>query len=252
MNDRETRRYDAFGRTQTFCITHAADFADGSKCKVCLTNLGQIIADLDLAKAVQASGSPTAREVLLDALRLDLQNLTRTAAAIAQDEPGFADQFRPPDGPGQTAVLTTTDAFLVRLKAQPGDDAATSAAKAALVARFVAHELPATFVQDLADDRAAITAAQDAEESADNEGVESTAAIGRLIRAGMKEVTTLNAIMHNKYARNPDKLRAWQSASHVERAPQREKKPAPADAKSQAAGTASTPAAPAAPDAKAA
>jgi len=34
--------------------------------------------------------------------------------------------------------------------------------------------------------------------------------------------------MHNKYARNPEKLRAWQSASHIERAPQREKKAAPA------------------------
>ena len=33
--------------------------------------------------------------------------------------------------------------------------------------------------------------------------------------------------MHNKYARNPDKLRAWDSASHIERAPQRAKKPAP-------------------------
>ena len=32
--------------------------------------------------------------------------------------------------------------------------------------------------------------------------------------------------MHNKYARNPDKLRAWESASHIECAPQREKKPA--------------------------
>ena len=114
MNDREIRRYDAFGRVHTFGTTHTADFADASKCKVCLTNLGQIIAELDTAKAVQASGSPTAREVLLDGLRLDLQNVVRTAGAIAQDEPGFADQFRPPDGPGQTALLTATDAFLVR------------------------------------------------------------------------------------------------------------------------------------------
>ena len=51
----------------------------------------------------------------------------------------------------------------------------------------------------------------------------------RLIRAGMAEVTQLNAIMNNKFARTPDKLRAWQSASHIERAPQREKKPAPAN-----------------------
>jgi len=37
----------------------------------------------------------------------------------------------------------------------------------------------------------------------------------------------LDAIMFNKYTRQPEKLRARQSASHVERAPQREKKPAP-------------------------
>jgi hypothetical protein len=39
----------------------------------------------------------------------------------------------------------------------------------------------------------------------------------------------LDAALQTKYARNPDKLRAWQSASHIERAPQREKKPAPAN-----------------------
>ena len=32
--------------------------------------------------------------------------------------------------------------------------------------------------------------------------------VGRLIRAGMKEVHYLDAIMHNKYSRDPDKLRA--------------------------------------------
>ena len=51
--------------------------------------------------------------------------------------------------------------------------------------------------------------------------------MGRLIRAGMAEATQLDAIVNNKYARNPEKLRAWESASHIERAPKREKKPAP-------------------------
>jgi hypothetical protein len=40
----------------------------------------------------------------------------------------------------------------------------------------------------------------------------------------MAEVTQLDAIKRNKYARNPDKLTAWDSASHIERAPQRAKK----------------------------
>ena len=45
----------------------------------------------------------------------------------------------------------------------------------------------------------------------------------------MKESNYLDAIMRAKYARNPDKLRGWESASRLERAPVRAKKtPAPA------------------------
>ncbi len=64
-------------------------------------------------------------------------------------------------------------------------------------------------------------------ESEDGEGVESTAAIGRLIKAGMKEVNYLDAIVRNKYTRNADKLGVWDSASHIEHAPQRERKRVP-------------------------
>ena len=55
-------------------------------------------------------------------------------------------------------------------------------------------------------------------------GVESTGLIGHLLGQAGNDVTELDAIMHNKYARQPEKLRAWQSASRVERAPQRDKK----------------------------
>lgn len=50
-------------------------------------------------------------------------------------------------------------------------------------------------------------------------------AIGDLLGRAAEDVQEFDAIMHNKYARLPEKLRAWQSASRVERAPQREKKP---------------------------
>jgi hypothetical protein len=33
--------------------------------------------------------------------------------------------------------------------------------------------------------------------------------------------------MNNKYGRQPEKLRAWKSASRIERTPQREQNPAP-------------------------
>lgn len=105
------------------------------------------------------------------------------------------------------------------------DDDLTKAAKTALRAKFVALELPADFATHLQDDRQAITEAESEQEGDREEGVESTAAVGRLIKEGMKQSTYLDAIVRNKYARNPDKIRAWETASHLERAPQREKKP---------------------------
>ncbi len=76
------------------------------------------------------------------------------------------------------------------------------------------------------DNLAAIRAADTAMDSDDQEGVASTAAVGRLIKAGMEGVTQLDAIMNNKYARNPDELHTWESASHIEHAPKRKKKSA--------------------------
>ena len=55
----------------------------------------------------------------------------------------------------------------------------------------------------------------------------------RASKSGMAEVTQLDAIMNNKYARNPEKLRAWESASHIKRAPKR----APKRAKKPEGGT---------------
>lgn len=216
MNDRETARYNMFGRVKTFGTDNAADFPAGSKGATHFAAIAQVITDLDAAKAGQQGGGVTAKEVLLDALRLDVQNIGRTARAIAQDEPGFSDNFPAPASPGQAALLTTADAYLVQL------------AKAGVAAKFIANELPATFVQDLTDDRAAIDSAKEDVESDDISGVQSTAAVGRLIKAGMKEVNYLDAIVHNKYSRDGDKLRAWKSASHIERAPQREKPTPPA------------------------
>ena len=231
MNDRETRRYDTFGRVKTFGQVNTADFAAGSEAKLRFTNLGNIITALDQAKAGQQRNGTTSKTVLLDALRLDVQNVTRSARAMDQDEPGIAYKFFPPKSGSDGDLITAADNIITRLAPAPGDNPAALAAKTALVAKFVAKELPADFVQHLKDDRKAIDDAQDDIEGGDEEGVASTSAVGRLIKDGMKEVNHLDAIMHNKYSRNPDKLRAWDSASHIERAPQREKKsPTPAPA----------------------
>jgi hypothetical protein len=225
MNDRTKRRYDKFGREITFFNGNKSDFATDGEAAKRAANLQRIVKDMDDAKAGQGGGTAAPKEVLLDALRLDLGTIRGIATAIDQDEPGFAERF-PAAGNSETSLTTTGDIYLSRL--QPGDDDtdADKAAKAALAARFIAHELQATFVDDLQEDLDAIEEANQQLDSGDQGGVENTAALGRLAKDGMKESNYLDAIMRAKYARNPDKLRGWESASHLERAPQRAKKPA--------------------------
>ena len=214
MNNRESRRYEMFTRVRAFGQDRAADFAAGGEAAKHLARLGEIVAGLAAASAGQQGGGATAKSVLLDALRLDLQNIARTARAITQDAPGFDGRFSPPANFAQSALLTTATAYLAELR-KPG-----------VAAQFAAHELPADFASHLADDLAAIAAARDEQETSREAGVASTATVGQLIAEGMAKVNYLDAIMHNKYARAPEKLRAWESASHIERAPKREKKPA--------------------------
>ena len=227
MNDRETARYDRFVRVRGFGKDNDADFAPGGEAKTRFGNIGTIITGLDAEKAKQKPTTATAKSVLLDALRLDVANITRSARAMDNDEPGFADKFRAPKSASDGDLLIAADAIILRLVAQPGDDAATQAAKTALVARFVAKELPATFATDLNTDRQAIDSAKDTQEETREGGVKATSAVSNLIADGQVECEHLDAIMHNKYARNADKLRAWMSAAHIERAPQKKKAPAP-------------------------
>lgn len=224
MNDRETARYDMFGRVVVFGTDNAADFAAGSVATLGFAKLkNNIIPGLDTAKAQQKPEGATAKSVLLDGLRLDVQNITRTARAISQTEAGFAQKFRAPGSASDHDLLTATDAILAQLVPVPTDTPAQTAAKAANVAKFVARELPASFATDLGNDRKAVDTAAEGQEDEREEGVSSTSAVGRLIRDGMAEVNTLDAICHNKYTRDADKLRAWKSASHIERAPKKKK-----------------------------
>ena len=156
------------------------------------------------------------KETLLGALAIDLQNIARTARFfLERTENGFAEPYRMPDIPTESAITIQTDAVLQRLEDQLDDAADTKAAKAALRARFIDYELPADFVAHLRADRNAITDANRRNQTEAQGGVENTELIGQLLGQAATEVAGLDTAMHNKYTRQPEKLRAWQSASHV-------------------------------------
>jgi hypothetical protein len=227
MNDRDQRRYNRAINVRTFGETNSADFAIGSKAKTLFVTLDDLIERLDNAKADQTPAR-VSKETLLDALLLDLKNISRTARDINKTENGFAACYRIPDSPSESAITTFADAVLKRLEDQEADSEATLAAKAALRAQFIAYDLPADFVEQLGAHRQAIDDANKLNQKENQDGVGNTELIGKLLGEVNDVISSLNAIMHNKYTRMPEKLRAWQSASHVERAPKHDKKTDPA------------------------
>ena len=226
MNDRDIRRYDRGTRVQTYGVENAADFLAGGKARTHFANIDGFMDELDDAKAGQ-SPNRVSKETLLDALGTDLQNIARTARQMEAKENGFAAPYRIPDNTSESAVTTHTDGVLLRLEDQPADSPAVKTAKTALRARFVEYELPSDFVVHLRADRAALTEANRRNQGEVQGGVENTGLIGELLKKINDEIAELDTLMHNKFTRQPEKLRAWLSASHVERAPQREKKTAP-------------------------
>jgi hypothetical protein len=229
MNDRDQRRYDRATRVQTFGDDNAADFAPDSKAATLFTSLDGVVDKLGDAKAGQTPTRVT-KTTLTDALSLDLKNIARTARCIEFTENGFAAPYRMPDHLTESSLTTHADAVLARLEDQPADTAAVKTARAALRARFAAYELPATFVANLRADRKALADANKNNQSETRDGVENTQLISELLGQANALIAELDAVMFNKYTRQPEKLRAWQSASHVERTAQHEKKTAPATA----------------------
>ena len=220
-------------RVQTYGIENASAFATGGKAQGHFARLGVLIARVDKAKAGQAPRR-VSKSTLLDALTLDLQNIARTAKQIAQSELGFAAPYRMPDNTSEASLLTHADSVLRELEERPGDNGDLKAVKAANRRRFFNYELPADFVAQLRADRDTIAQINRESQGGVLGGVENTSLIGELLGEINREVAEIDAIVSNKFARQPEKLRAWESASRVERAPQREKpaaaSPAPAGA----------------------
>ncbi len=230
MDDKQQRQKDRFVRVKNFGTANAAD-GTGTDAAQHVAKLAAIIADMEKARAGQKGISAETQQALLEGLLADARDIARTARAIGQEEIGFDMLFPRPKAENPAAVLLSVDTILTNLAANPDDDTATQAAKAARLVKLTAHGLSSTLPADLAANRAQYISARDAEDTGDNAGVEDTAAIIRLVAEGMKECQFLDAIYHNIYRRNPDKLAAWISANNVEDAPKKKKAaPAPAPA----------------------
>ncbi len=226
MNDRDQLREDRLTRIQTFGRENTADFAEGSKSKALFTRIDKHLADLSLAKIGQIPGRAS-KATLLDALWLDFKAIARTARSIGPTDLGgsTADYAMPDDF--TEAKIKTHATKLLRLLETRGDQSEDETqATNALAAHFIAWEIAADFVADLRADYDALLAATQHNQAENQEGIENTEAITQLLLAAGQDVEALDTLIQNKYARQPEKLHVWQTASRIHRAPQRAKKQA--------------------------
>ena len=222
MNRRNELRYQRATAARTFGQDRATDFPPGTKAAELFAALSSQLVNLNVAMSEQL---PTRidKRPLLKKLEADCRKITRTARAIAlaSGDPGFVTPYRLPDKRNETPMLTHTETLRSLLQDQPGDSAQTLQAKSALRARFTAYELPADFIDTLAQRADALRDAHRTNQGETQDGVESTARIEQLLDSTSDTIRQLDAIMVNKYAAEPEKLRAWKTASRVEKLPRK-------------------------------
>jgi hypothetical protein len=218
MQTKLIRECDSFDRSLVFWTTNSGDIPTTSDGGKYVTNLGADLKQLDKLGARQKGISVAAQNALVLDLDTELENMATTADAVAEEVPGFNDLFRRPKHVTPHEVLGTASVYLEQLAPDAEDDAAATAAKTARLQHFTSHGHSATLVADLQTKVEAIGTVKDTHEDSREKGVGSTKAIADLVREGKTQVKHLDALAKNVYKTSPDKLREWESASHVEHA----------------------------------
>src|SRR5204862_7286939 len=90
-------------------------------------------------------------------------------------------------------------------------------------AQFIAHELPADFLEDMAADKAAFQAASADRMNAVGDHIAAREELSDALGRGLEKVRNLTSLVKVKYADNPGKLAEWMAASHIERPAKRKK-----------------------------
>lgn len=252
MNDRDAARYDSLKRVGDFGVENAALFqpvppATGSTlAQTLFAALGLSTDDPDagsttlMARIKKATtgrqsaagefhGGTTSKAVVRDGLMLDLRGIHKSADAIATADgtPEIMAGFELPHGTNDVDLLAKARAFAVA--AEP------------LKAKFIALEHAPDFIEALLQRVADFESADSNQNTGEENKSGATAIIGPLIQEGLTIVKQLDAIMHNKFRSNAEKMGAWLTASHVERAAVSAEAKAAAKAKKAAAKKPPTP-----------
>ena len=214
MNDYDNRVHQMSIRAREFMAQSINDFVVGGVARQSFTDLQNGITTFEQMAAAYGVGLSSARQgtnarsETREALREDLE-LIRAAARVL----GLLDQFPRPPQNDDEGLLQLADVY------------ATHALP--LKAQFIAHELPADFLEDLAADKAAFQAAIVEQANAKGDHIAARQELDDARDNLVATVRKLDGPVKIRYVNNPGKLAEWAAASHIERPAKRGKAQTP-------------------------
>jgi len=185
------------------------DFPEGGKAALLSSSIKQKLvrlAELDVIRSSSMSKQRQATAARQSAHRL-LDSMVRTAVGtadvIALDHPDIKGMFVRPqkNSSGQTLIA---------------DARALAEKTATLVSLFTENSLPPTFTNEMRSHADSLEHAIQRQTESVGERVRANAEMKVIIRELKELVGRLNIIVRNKYAKDPAKLAAWESASRLE------------------------------------
>jgi len=224
MNDRVRRRYEMLIRVVRFGETYASHFLPASRGGELFALIASATARVESQTTTQAASQVTVKQQTLskglirDRLIEEMEAINLTARAMVGKVPGLENRFRMPHNVSNQDLLTAA-----RLFAQDA---------LAFKDEFIRRAMPVTFIEDLNDLIHEYSEALADREQSTGAQVSATVARDEAIEQAMDAVRELNAVVRNSLRGDRAALAEWQSASHIERPPQRRK-----DAPPPAAGS---------------
>ncbi len=218
MNDREIRISQLGTRMNDYGAANSASFPAGSRGRQKFDALAALVLEIDQHGASQAAttgaaqGSTAAKREARNSIRRQMKAIRDVAVALESEQPGISNNFRMPTTNGDEALVNSARAFVT---------AATP-----LKPLFISNELPSTFLEDLT---AAVTSFEQSITSYNQQRAgraAATASLKQALSGVLRLRRELDPIVRNKFRGDTAKLAAWESASHMERDPQRAPTPA--------------------------
>ena len=215
MQDSEIRQLDRDQRVREVLKT-LAPFPAGSRGAVLTTALDTNITEAETQAAKQSAATldrqqqTEQKRVAINMLKALMRSMNQTARGIDHQLPGIADLFKMPNDSDQ-ATVNAARGYITN--ATP------------IAAEFTNRGLPATFLTDMQAAIDAFDAAEDRQTAARANHTAATAAIAFVLKQQREIVRELDTIIHNQYRDDPATLASWDSASHIESAPQTKEEP---------------------------